>query len=58
MFQQPKLQVFQRHPIYKYGVEVPRNHGNTMELYHLNGNTLWSDEEISEMIEFKNEFDN
>ena len=40
---QAKLHSFRTKPIYMFGVEVPRNYEQAMELDRRNGNTLWAD---------------
>ena len=46
---QAKLQSYRCSPVYKFGVQVPRNHDQAMELDRLNGNTLWRDAEGREL---------
>ena len=43
MVHQAKLQSFRCRPVYKFRVQVPRNHKQTMELDRINGNTFWKD---------------
>ena len=47
---QAKLQSYRNAPMYKYGIQVPRNHEQAMEIDKQNGNTLWYD---AEQIELK-----
>ena len=46
---QTKLKSFRTAPVYKFGVEVPRDHNHAMELDCQNGNTLWRDAELKEL---------
>jgi len=53
---QAKLQSFRTRPVYKFGVQVPRNHQHAMELDEENGNTLWKeaeDREIGQIDEYE-----
>ena len=36
-------------PMYKFGVQVPRNHSEAMALDRLNNNTMWADAELKEL---------
>ena len=49
MANQAKLKSYRTAPVYKYGVEIPRNHEHAMELDKKNGNNLWRDAEIEEI---------
>jgi len=49
LLNQAKLQSFNRCKVYKFGVEVPRNHDHAMELDRINGNTKWLDAEKLEL---------
>jgi len=42
---QNNLHEFNHSPTYKYGIKVPSNHNNAMELDRLNGNNKWRDSE-------------
>ena len=46
---QAKLKSFRTAPMYKFGVEIPRNHDHAMELDCQNGNTLWRDAELRKL---------
>ena len=46
---QAKLKLFQNSPVYKFGVQVPMNHNEAMELDRKNGNTAWIDAERKEL---------
>ena len=46
---QAKLHSFRTAPVYMYGVQVPRNHAQAMELDRANGNTRWADAEVLEL---------
>ncbi len=53
---QPKLKQFQRSTVFKFGIEVPINHNDTMRLDAKNGNTLWNDgeqRELAQIAEYK-----
>ena len=49
MAHQTKLQSFRLRPVYKFGVQIPRNHEHAMELDRINGNTFWRDAEKKEL---------
>ena len=49
MAHQTKLQSFRLRPVYKFGVQLPRNHEHAMELDRINGNTFWRDAELREL---------
>ena len=49
MANQAKLKSYQTAPIFKFGVQVPRNHKEAMQLDEKNGNTLWADAEAREL---------
>jgi hypothetical protein len=49
MINQAKLKNYRRDPFWKFGVLVPRNHAQAMELDRANGNTKWQDAEATEM---------
>ena len=49
LLNQAKLQSFRPCKVYKFGIEVPRNHDHTMELDRMNGNTKWLDAEKLEL---------
>ncbi len=46
---QAKLHSFRTKPIFMYGIQVPRNNNQAMELDEKNGNTLWRDAEVTEL---------
>jgi hypothetical protein len=46
---QAKLHSYRNKPVYMFGVLVPRNHEQAMELDAKNGNTKWRDAEIKEI---------
>jgi hypothetical protein len=51
-----KLKSYQRDPFWKFGVLVPRNHAQAVELDKANGNTKWQDSEAiekSQLMEYK-----
>ena len=48
---QARLQSYRLAPRYKFGVQVPRNHDQAMELDRANGNTLWRDAEKLELAQ-------
>jgi len=53
---QAKLHSFRHAPKYMYGVQVPRNYHEAMELDRKNGNTLWRDSvelELGQVQEYK-----
>ena len=49
MANQAKLKSFRHSPIYKFGVQVPRNHAEAMELDKRDGTTLWADAKAKEL---------
>ena len=53
---QARLQSYRLAPRYKFGVQVPRNHDQAMELDRANGNTLWRDAEKLELAQI-NEYE-
>jgi hypothetical protein len=48
MINQAKLKTYRREPFWKFGVLVPRNHAQAVELDIANGNTKWQDAEVTE----------
>ena len=46
---QAKLKFFRTLPVYKFGVQVPRNHNEAMELDRINGDTKWIEAERKEL---------
>jgi hypothetical protein len=48
---QAKLHSFQTAPRFMYGVQIPRNHAEAMELDAKNGNTKWRDAELVELAQ-------
>ena len=48
---QAKLHSFRTKPVYMYGILVPRNHEQAMQLDKENGNTKWRDAEIIELAQ-------
>ena len=46
---QAQLRSFRMRPVYKFGVQVPRNHDQAMLLDEQNGNTLWKEAEQREL---------
>ena len=46
---QAKLHSFRTAPKFMYGVQIPRNHAEAMELDARNGNTKWRDAELVEL---------
>ena len=42
---QAQLQSFRMRPIFKFGIQVPRNHEQAMMLDEQNGNSLWKEAE-------------
>ena len=46
---QAKLQSYHLAPMYNFGVQVPRNHDQAMELDRRNGNNLWHEAEGCEL---------
>jgi hypothetical protein len=46
---QAKLHSFQNKPKFMFGVQIPRNHADAMELDARNGNTKWRDAELVEL---------
>ena len=49
LLNQAKLQSFHHYKVYKFGVEVPRNHDQAMELDCMIGNIKWLDAEKLEL---------
>lgn len=49
MANQVKLRNYRNRPIYKYGVQVPRDHNEALWLDEKNGNTRWADAEKLEI---------
>jgi hypothetical protein len=49
MARQTVLQAYRHKPVYKYGVQVPRNHRDAMALDAKNGNKLWFEAETKEL---------
>ena len=49
MANQAKLKSYRTSSIFKFGVQVPRNHKEAMQLDEKNGNTLWADAEAKEL---------
>ena len=48
---QAKLKQFRRSPVYKFGIEVPRDHWDAMRLDKQNGNAHWYDAEQIELAQ-------
>ena len=48
LIKQAKLRSYRLRPKYKYGFEVPRNYEHALELDRRNGNTSWSDANVTE----------
>jgi hypothetical protein len=48
MINQSKLTSYRRDPFWKFGVLVPHNHAQAVELDKANGNTKWHDAEATE----------
>ena len=48
MANKAKLKNFRNKPVYKYGMQVPRNHSDAMWLDEKNGNTSWKEAEKRE----------
>jgi Reverse transcriptase (RNA-dependent DNA polymerase) len=48
---QAKLHSFRTAPRFMYGVQIPRNHAEAMELDAKNGNTKWRDAELVELAQ-------
>ena len=48
---QAQLQSFRMRPVFKFGVQVPRNHDQAMMLDQQNGNTLWKEAEQRELAQ-------
>ena len=46
---QAKLKSFRHSPMYKFGVQVPRNHEEAMELDRRDGENLWARAEAREL---------
>ena len=53
---QAKLHSFRTKPIYMFGILVPRNHQQAMEIDKANGDTKWRDAELKELGQI-NEYD-
>ena len=53
MIHQANLKNFRRKPVYKYGVQVPRNHEEAVFIDEKNGNTKWQDAEVIEVDQLK-----
>ena len=51
MANQAKLQSFRTRPKFKFGVQVPRNHAEAMELDAANGNNNWHKAEETELAQ-------
>ena len=51
MINQAKLQSFRQRQIYKFGVHVPRDHKQAMELDRTNGNKMWKEAEERELAQ-------
>jgi len=51
---QAKLQSFHTRPIYKFGVQVPRNHQEEIELDMNIRNSKWKDAEATELSRIDN----
>ena len=49
MANQAKLYAFRNRIVFKYGVQVPRNHTQALEIDALNGNSFWQDAERTEL---------
>ena len=49
MANQAKLKSYKMSPVYKFGVLVPRNHQQAMEIDLKNGNSLWREAELREL---------
>ena len=49
--EQVKLHSYRTRPVYQYGVQVPRNHAQAMELDRENGNNLWRESELKELAQ-------
>jgi hypothetical protein len=45
---QAKLKTYHHEPFWKFGVLVPQNHAQAVELDKANGNTEWQDAEVTE----------
>ena len=57
---QAKRKAFRRNPVYMFGVLVPRNHSQAMQLDEKNGNNKWREAEkleLQQVIDYKT-FDN
>jgi hypothetical protein len=52
LINQAKFKTYRHEPFWKFGVLVPRNHAQAMELDRDNGNTNWQDASASEMSQF------
>jgi len=49
MANKAKLHSFRSKPIYMCDFQVPRNHAEALELDGVNGNTMWTDAEMTEL---------
>jgi hypothetical protein len=49
MVNQAKIRSYRREPFWKFGVLVPRNHSQAVEIDQANGNHLWQESEATEM---------
>jgi len=61
MINQAKLHSYRREPFWKFGVLVPRNHKQVLEIDEKNKNTLWQEAEATEMqqlLDYKTFIDN
>ena len=60
MSNQAKLHSFQTKPVYMYGILVPRNYNQALEIDHSNGNRLWqeaTDLELAQIDDYKASID-
>ena len=51
MVKQAKLRSYRTAPIYKFGIQVPRNESEARKLDVENGNTRWRESEILELLQ-------
>ena len=51
MVNQAKLKSFRNRPVFKFGVQIPRDHQHAMELDKANGNNLWREAERREFTQ-------
>jgi len=51
MSNEAKLHSFRSKPICMYGLQLPRNHSEALELGCINGNTTWRHAELTEPIQ-------